>query len=129
MNEITLPYHLIIPSAISICLLGIIFCYREKLFKKGENKLFWISIIVFFAIYLFIVGGGTYSDISSQLNLQKFDLNGNGMFNGAEITPELKIALKKASSDTGRNFSFITGLFFSGIIAFFVYLIGKRLNK
>jgi hypothetical protein len=129
MKEITLPYHLIIPSIISICILAVIFINGRKLFNKNENKLFWISLTVFLSIYLFIVAGGTYADISSQLALRKFDLNGNGMFNGAEITPELKVALKKASSDTGRNFSFITGLIFSGIIASFVFIIGKKMNQ
>ena len=57
--------------------------------------------------------------------MRKFDLNRDGMFNGAEITPELKVALNKVSSDTGRNFSFITGLIFSGIITFFLFIIGK----
>jgi len=125
MNELSLPYHLIIPSLISILVLGIIFYKRKRIFNSGKWKLFWISLTVFFAIYLLIVGGATYSDISSELALQKFDLNGDGMFNGTEITPELKVALNKVSSDTGRNFSFITGLIFSGIIAFFVFGFGK----
>jgi hypothetical protein len=128
MNEISLPYHLMIPMVISIGMLAVIFYYRKKVGEKEENRLVWWSLFTFFAVYLLIVGAGTYADISSQLNLRKFDLNGNGMFTGAEITPELKVALKKASSDTGRNFSFITGLVFSGIIAFFVYTIGKRWN-
>ncbi len=115
MNEISLPYHLIIPSLISILILGIIILKRKKLFANGKWKWFWISTTIFFAIYLLIVGGATYSDISLELALRKFDLNRDGMFNGAEITPELKVALNKVSSDTGRNFSFITGLIFSGV--------------
>jgi len=125
MNEISLPYHLIIPSLISILILGIIILKRKKLFANGKWKWFWISTTIFFAIYLLIVGGATYSDISLELALRKFDLNRDGMFNGAEITPELKVALNKVSSDTGRNFSFITGLIFSGIITFFLFIIGK----
>lgn len=125
MNEISLPYHLIIPSLISILILGTIIIKRKKLFANRKWKSFWISTIIFFGIYLLIVGGATYADISSEMALQKFDMNGDGMFNGAEITPELKVALNKVSSDTGRNFSFITGLIFSGIITFFVFIIGK----
>ncbi|WP_276168378.1 hypothetical protein [Zobellia alginiliquefaciens] len=119
MNEISLPYHLIIPSLISILALGIIFLKRKKLFANGKWKWFWISTTVFFGIYLLIVGGATYSDITSELTLQKFDLNGE------EITTEQKEAMQKMISDTGRNFSFITGLIFSGIISLFVFICGK----
>ena len=125
MREINLPYHLIIPTIISILILGIIFYKRNRLFKKGKWKWFWISLTIFFTIYLFIVGGATYSDISSELDLQKFDLNGDGFFSGNEITPELKDVMNIVISDTGRNFSFITGIIFSGIIAFFIFIIGK----
>ncbi|MDO6814009.1 hypothetical protein [Tenacibaculum soleae] len=129
MNEISLPYHLIIPSLISILILGTIILKRKKLFANRKWKSFWISTIIFFGIYLLIVGGATYADISSEMALRKFDLNGDGMFNGAEITPELKVALNKVSSDTGRNFSFITRLIFSGIITFFIFLIGKATER
>jgi len=125
MNEISLPYHLIIPSLISILALGIIFLKRKKLFANGKWKWFWISTTVLFGIYLLIVGGATYSDITSELALQKFDLNGDGFFNGEEITSEQKEAMRKVISDTGRNFSFITGLIFSGIISLFVFIGGK----
>jgi phosphoglycerol transferase MdoB-like AlkP superfamily enzyme len=125
MNEITLPYHLFIPSIISILILGIIFFKRKRIFGIGKWKWFWISLTVFFLFYLFIVGGATYSDIYAQWNLNKFDLNKDGFFSGNEITAEQSEAMRNLTSDTGRNFSFITGLIFSGIIAFFVFGIGK----
>ncbi|MDO6490191.1 MULTISPECIES: hypothetical protein [unclassified Cellulophaga] len=125
MSEITLPYHLIIPSLISIIALGVIFLKRKKLFANGKWKWFWISTTVFLGLYLLIVGGATYSDFTSELTLQKFDLNKDGFFSGNEITPEQQEAMKNMTSDTGRNFSFITGLIFSGIIALFVFGIGK----
>jgi hypothetical protein len=125
MDEITLPYHLLIPSIISILILGIIFLKRKRIFGNGKLKWFWISLTVFFAFYFFIVGGSTYDDIYAQWNLNKFDLNQDGLFSGNEITSEQKEAMRILISDTGRNFSFITGLIFSGIIAFFVFGIGK----
>jgi len=125
MSEISLPYHLIIPTAIFILFLGIILYKRKKLFRNERWKWFWISLAVFLVTYSFIVGCTTYYHISLQLNLQKFDFNGDGIFTGTERTPALKTALKKVSSDTARNFSFITGLFFSGIMALFVFVIGK----
>ncbi|WP_343330504.1 hypothetical protein [Polaribacter staleyi] len=83
---------------------------------------------IFFS-YLFIVGSATYAHYSSNLILQQFDLDKNGTFNNAEITPEFHIAMKNVISDTGRNFSFITGLIFSSIIAAIVYVIGIKINK
>jgi phosphoglycerol transferase MdoB-like AlkP superfamily enzyme len=125
MNEISIPYHLIIPSIISILILGIIFFKRKQIFKNRKWKWFWISLTIFFLFYLLIVGGATYGDVSSKLTLQKFDLNGDGNFSLNEITTEQKTAMRNVISDIGRNFSFITGLIFSGIIAIFVFIIGK----
>ena len=125
MNELSLPYHLIISLIISTLILGIIIYKRKVLFKNGKRKLFWISLTVFFVLYLLIVVEATYTDISSKYELIKFDLNKDGFFNGDEITIEQKKAMSKVISDTGRNFSFITGLIFAGIIAFFVFVIGK----
>lgn len=125
MYEINLPDHLIIPSTISILILILIFYRRKQLFKKGKRKWFWISLTVFFIVYFLIVGGAAYSDISFKLTLRKFDLNGDGIFNGDEITTEQRKAMRNVISDTGRNFSVITGFIFSGIIAFFVFIIGK----
>jgi uncharacterized protein YqgC (DUF456 family) len=125
MKEISLPYHLIIPTILSILFLGIIIYKRKSLFKSGKRKWFWISLTLFFTLYLFIVGGATYSDISSKLTLQNFDLNGDGVFSGNEITTEQKAAMRNVNSDAGRNLSFITGLIFSGIIASLVFGIGK----
>lgn len=125
MSDISLPYHLIIPILISILAMGIIFLKRKILFANGKWKWFWISMTVFFGIYFLIVGGTTYSDITSELALKKFDLNGDGFYNGEEITSEQKKAMQKVISDTGRNFSFMTGLIFSGTISLFVFIGGK----
>ncbi|MCL7763665.1 hypothetical protein MPF19_09590 [Polaribacter sp. Z014] len=129
MKEISLPYHLIIPTIISILILGILFYKRKKLFINDKNKVFWISVILFFCIYLLIVGNATYTHYSTNILLQSFDLNKDGNFNTAEITPEFNIAMRNVISDTGRNFSFITGLLFSGIITSFVYVIGTKINQ
>tara|TARA_R110000868_G_scaffold22541_1_gene92438 strand:- start:814 stop:1221 length:408 start_codon:yes stop_codon:yes gene_type:complete len=125
MNEISLPFHLILPSIISILILGLIWYKGTSLFKNGKRKWFWISVTVFFSIYLFIVGWSTYTTISSEIMLNSFDLNNDGFFTKDEITLDQKAAMKNYISDTGRNFSFITGLIYSGIIAFLVCGIGK----
>jgi hypothetical protein len=38
MKEMSIPYHLIIPSIISILILGIIFFKRKQIFKNGKWK-------------------------------------------------------------------------------------------
>ena len=129
MNEITLPYHLFIPTIISVLALGIIFYNRNQLLKIGKWKWFWRSTTVFFAIYLLIVGGATYSDLYAQWNINKYDLNGDGVFSPGEINPDQKAAMENLISDTGRNLSFIIGLFFSGIIALFVLIAGKVIER
>lgn len=40
MNELSLPYHLIISLIISTLILGIIIYKRKVLFKNGKRKLF-----------------------------------------------------------------------------------------
>jgi len=128
MNEISLPYHLIIPSLISILVLGVLILNRKRLYANRKWKWFWISTTIFFGIYLLIVGGATYSDIYAQWNLNQYDLNKDGLFSGSEITDKQKEAMRSLISDTGRNFSIITGLIFSGIVSLFVLIGGKALE-
>ncbi len=128
MTEVSLPYHLIIPSIISFIVLVILFIKKNKIFKNDKMRWFWISTAAFFILYFLIVTCATYSDISSELILQKFDLNGDGFFSGNEITSEQKKAMNNLINDTGRNFSFITGFIFSGIIALFVFIFGNTFS-
>lgn len=129
MNEISIPYHLILPFIISFIILGIIFYYRKRMFKKGKRKWFSVCICIFLIFYILIVGSAIYLDISSELNLQKFDLNRDGFFSKNEITKEQKIAAIKVTSDIGRNFSFISGLFVSFIISLAIFFSGLFLKK
>ena len=125
MDNISLPYHLIVPTLIFCVILGFLFYKRKQIFKAGKWKWFWISFTVFCVIYLVLVGGAAYSDISSKLALQHFDLNGDGFFNGNEITSEQKAAMAKVISDTGRNLVIFTGLIFAGMISALVFITGK----
>lgn len=77
----------------------------ETLYAAGQLPKFYIVIIAYIIFY----------DIYLQYYLNSFDIDKNGFFNGDEITIEQKKAMQKLSSDTGRNFSFITGLFYSAI--------------
>ncbi len=80
---------------------------------------------VFLLAYLFIVGSATYDDIYYQWDLNRYDLNKDGLFSGQEITEDQKAAMQRLINDVGRNFSFITGLIFAGVISTMVYLFGR----
>lgn len=123
MEKIEIPYHLIIPSIASFIGLLLIFFNRKKLFKK--KRIFWVSVSVFFILYLIIVGKAFYDSIFYQLELHRLDLNNDGFFNENELTEELNAVMKKQNNDVGRNFSFITGFVFSLLISLLVYVFGK----
>ena len=125
MNAITIPYHLVIPTILCVAGLLTILIKRKKIFADRKRKIFWISVIVFFAFYLFIVGGATYGDIYYQYEANRLDLNKDGLFGTDEITNELSEVQGHLTNDVGRNFSFITGLIASLIISTTVYFVGR----
>ena len=117
MTEITIPYHLVIPTILCIASLLIILFARKKLFSDNKTKILWITVIVFLSIYLLIVGCATFDDIFYQWDINRYDLDKDGFFSQNEITKEQEAAMLRLTSDTGRNLSFITGLIFSLIIS------------
>lgn len=127
MDEITIPYHLAIPAIICLFSLLAILFNRKKLFLR--NRTLWISITIFVILYLFIVGTATFDDIYYQWDLNRYDLDKDGMFGGEEITDAQKEAMNKLISDTGRNFSFVTGFIFAFIVSTFVYILGRIIEK
>lgn len=127
MDEITIPYHSAIPAIICLFSLLAILFNRKKLFLR--NRTLWISITIFVILYLFIVGTATFDDIYYQWDLNRYDLDKDGMFGGEEITDAQKEAMNKLISDTGRNFSFVTGFIFAFIVSTFVYILGRIIEK
>ena len=129
MNEITIPYHLAIPSIFCVIGLLIILIRRKKLFADSKRKVFWISVTVFLILYLFFVGSATYDDIYYQWDLNRYDLDKDGSFSGKEITQEQIEAQFRLTNDVGRNFSFVTGLIFSAVISLVVFIVGQTILK
>ena len=70
-----------------------------------------------------------YDDIYYQWDLNRYDLDKDGLFGGEEITKEQEAAMQRLTSDVGRNFSFITGFIFALIIAGAVYIFGRLKPK
>ena len=89
----------------------------------------WTSLTVFLVVYLFIVGSAMYDDIYYQWDLNRYDLDKDGLFGGEEITKDQEAAMQRLTSDVGRNFSFITGFIFALIIAGAVYIFGRLKPK
>lgn len=129
MNSVTIPYHIFIPLLISLILILLIVIFWKKTLKEANWRTFWISTIFFFATYALIVGTAMFQDIYCQWDLNKYDLNMNGIFENDETNPEQQAAFQRLINDTGRNFSVFTGLMFSGLLSLFIYVIGKGFEK
>jgi hypothetical protein len=80
------------------------------------------------AIYLLVVGSAMVQERLLDHRLSKFDLNGDGVFSGPELTPEQDAALQRVTNDTGRTFAPFTGAVFAVGYAsiFFGMLSGAR---
>lgn len=120
MENISIKKHLIIALVIAILLL----VFSVKFKQKGK-----LLIKLFLSIYILIITYVILYDIYLQYNLNRFDIDNNGFFNSNEITTEQKKAMQKLSSDTGRNFSFITGIFYSGILSIILFKLTGLIKK
>ena len=129
MDNITIPVHLLIATLFSLGILWYILANRKEFFQDNYRRWFWISAVVCFSIYGLIVGLAMFQDIYLHWNLNRYDLNKDGIFTGEEICEEQKNAMNRVIRDFGRNFAVITGLIFSAIISFPIFLIGIGIQK
>jgi hypothetical protein len=123
MNELIIPYSLIIPTVIGFILLVIIFFNRKKLFAK--NKILWLSLIIFIVVYSFIIGKAAYENIYFQWDLYHYDLNKDGIFAGQEVSKEQQDAMQALINHLGNGFSFIPGFAIAAVISVVVYALGS----
>jgi hypothetical protein len=83
------------------------------------------------SLYIFVISYGLiiYSvfgyEVYLEFQLNKFDLNNDGIFSGLEITASQELAMSRVTSDTGITFAPFTGFIFSGLISFLSLLILK----
>lgn len=99
---------------------GVSFKYRSQLSVAAK-----ISLISFVVTYSIVMYGALATDFYLDYKLQQFDLNGDGLFSGKEVTPEQELALKRLISDTGRTLAPLTGLIFSTFLSVILFLIMK----
>jgi len=129
MDNINIPVHLLVATLFSLGVLWYILTNRKEFFQGNYRRWFWISAVVFFSIYGLIVGLAMFQDIYLDWNLNRYDLNKDGIFTGPEICNEQKNAMDRVIRDVGRNFAVITGLIFSEIISLPIFLIGIGIQK
>jgi hypothetical protein len=127
MNPLDIPYHLLLPCLLSVVGLGLIVWKRKRLF--GQKSVFWRAVVVFLSVYALIVGRAAYEDIWIQCEVNRLDLNHDGLFSSSEMTPEVQELLRMQTSDVGRNFSFVSGWVVAFVLAAMVYMLGRLWNK
>ncbi len=126
-NGISIPYYFLIPCLVAF-LLNIFILLKVKFVRDGKRQWSWISIVVMLGMYSLILAIVIYNHVTFNLQLEKFDLNQDGFFTPDEITPQQQEAMKKVVNDTARTFSMFTGLIFSAVIAFLVFILGKAFD-
>lgn len=101
-------YILIVLPAIPLLVWG---CNRKYYSKRLNNVS--VSAISAVVLYIFILVSVAYIEHKLDAELAAFDLNGDGVFTGNEITPDQEKAMYRVIADTGRTFAPFTGAIFS----------------
>lgn len=107
--------YLVLPILAAICLIA----------KKSISFWNWGKwmLIVSLLCYLLLLVLVRFTNLRLKANLDSYDLDGNEMFSGSELTPQMHQAMKEWTSDTGRTLAPITGLFISPIYCGFWFVI------
>ena len=119
---------------ISFLILQIVFIlYLNRLRVKSKHKLTLNKIAIYSTLlfYCMILASVFYLKCKYQNELDAFDTNKDGFFNGAEINESQQRAMKNVISDTGRNFTPFTGIVFSiiyYIILLPIFIIIDKIN-
>ncbi|MBT2785304.1 MULTISPECIES: hypothetical protein [unclassified Halomonas] len=103
----------IVVFVIVLFLVPVIICVMSNNLYSGRLRSVSVSAISAVFVYLFILGSVTFIELKLDAELTAFDINGDGVFSGSEITPEQEKAMHRVIADTGRTFAPITGAVFS----------------
>ena len=76
---------------------------------KAREWLLW-AVIIAAVCYVLLMLSVQITEIHLESKLNRYDLDGDGGFSGAEITPEMERAMEDVTNDTGRSLAPITGL-------------------
>lgn len=127
MIPIKIPFHLLIPTVVSLALFILLLVKRNSL--RSKNRILFKSALIFFFSYALLVGNALGHDIYYQWDLNRYDLNQDGFFGyPTETTPQQALAMQRLLNDAGRNFSFVSGFIVSLILSVSVYIV-MRINQ
>ncbi|GAB5517684.1 MAG: hypothetical protein Rhob2KO_54090 [Rhodopirellula baltica] len=106
---------------LSVAAPAIAYLYRRHLLRRGSEPL--VFILACIACYGLLLLSLPFTEAAIEADMYSFDLNGDGVFDDSEMTPEAKDAMRRWSSDVGRNFAPFTGLFIAPIWSAMVYAV------
>jgi len=73
--------------------------------------------------YVFLMLSVQATEFHLANKLARYDLDGDGMFSGEELTPEMERAMDDVTNDTGRSLAPITGLITCPLYSGFWHLV------
>ncbi|WP_168567296.1 hypothetical protein [Crateriforma spongiae] len=106
---------------LSVAAPAIAYLVRRHLLRRGAEPL--VFILGCIACYGLLLLSLPFTEAAIEADMYSFDLNGDGIFDDSEMTPEAKAAMRRWSSDVGRNFAPFTGLFICPIWSAMVYAV------
>lgn len=92
--------------ALPIASVGYLIAYRKRRVAT------WIRWCAGTAVgcYILLIAAVQTTEIDLKNRLNRFDLDGDGVFSGEELTPQMHAAMKAVTNDTGRTLAPITGV-------------------
>ena len=125
--------ELIIVIVIQIVFYMLTAFVKVKKRLKGNIRNVLLGVLQALVLYISILVIVKIIDIRLEQRLNSFDLDGDGMFGGAEITPEQEAAMFDYINDLGRNLAPFTGGFLTLVYIPFAigaeYIIDLIINK
>ena len=108
--------------SIALTCIPILMLMSVKLWYSAVSKRVARSLLFFAIFYGVIVYGAAIQEVYLDRELAKFDLNGDGIFSGNELTAEQGAAMSRVVRDTARTFAPYTGFVLSGIASIILYV-------
>ena len=122
-------YYLYLP----LLALPLLLMFLRKVVLKNRIKQEWVVLINIVATYLLIIAGTMALEYYFNSQLTAFDLNGDGLFTGEEVTAEQQAAQREVERMSARTLAPATGaifaFFYSALFYCALIVIGSIKNK
>lgn len=87
--------------------------FISKVVLKNTLKQEWLILINFAVTYLFIIIGTLMIELYYDMKVASFDLNGDGLFTGKEISPAQETAVDESQGISAGTLAPAIGIIFS----------------